>query len=261
MIRFIVACVFVPVFAIGQIRVSKLEILAGATYTLVGTDIIVVDTLILNDSSVLKLNRDKRDNFIHAKVFKSGRGAMILGRGAQGAHGTNGRDGISPGGPCLDGTTGRGGLGGSHGEPGNNLFLYLSNIFVSESLAIELRGGDGGDGGNGGRGGGGCPGTRVCVGGDGGQGGNGATGGNGGDGGTLTISCKSCPDLRSWLDIKLVVRNYGGFAGLGGDAGLGGLAGLDVVGDPSKDGKNGPRGRKGTDGTSGKQGAINFERN
>lgn len=261
MIRFIVALLFGPLTLFGQIRMSKLEVPAGETFTMRGTDIIVVDTLVMGDSSSIQLNRQRPDNYIHAKVFTAGKGTRILGQGTRGFYGKDGANGITIDGPCRDGTTGRNGTNGTNGSNGTNLFLYFTNFSVKGSLTIDISGGDGADAGKGGLGGGGSPGTRVCVGGTGGRGGDGGNGGNGGNGGVLTISCKECPDLRAWLGNKLIVRSYPGFGGLGGDGGGGGLAGLGSGGDTSMDGKIGQRGRKGVDGIGGKQGAINFERN
>jgi hypothetical protein len=261
MIRFIVALFFAPIVVFGQIRIDKLVVREKETYRFNGTDIIVVDTLIMNDSSVIELNRTKKDNFIHAKHFIARKGAKIIGVGEAGKHGKDGAKGTTLDGPCIDGTPGHNGTGGSHGDHGVNLFLYLNQLTITGSLTIDLRGSDGGDGGNGGLGGGGSLGTRVCIGGSGGPGGNGGTGGNGGNGGALTISCKDCVDLRALLGEQLMVRNYAGFGGVGGDAGGGGLAGLGANGMTSKDGKIGPKGKRGPDGLTGKEGAINFERN
>ncbi|HZY79186.1 MAG TPA: hypothetical protein VFE50_06675 [Cyclobacteriaceae bacterium] len=261
MVRFIVVLLFAPIAVFGQIRIAKLVIPEKQTYKIQNTDIIVVDTLIMNDSSVIVLNRAKKDNFIHAKHLIAKKGAKIIGGGAKGLPGKDGAKGTSMDGPCIDGTNGLNGTGGSHGDHGINLFLYFTQLTITGSLTVDLRGGDGGDGGKGGNGGGGSMGTRVCVGGTGGAGGNGGSGGNGGNGGALTISCKECIDLRALLGEHLLVRNYAGFGGVGGDAGGGGLAGLGANGQTSKDGKIGPRGKRGTDGTTGKEGAINFERN
>lgn len=260
MIRFIVVLLFAPIAAFAQIRMTKLVIPAKQTYQLKGTDIIVVDTLIMNDSSVIELNRSKKDNFIHAKHLIARNGVRILGVGEKGQRGKDGSKGNTMDGPCIDGTPGHNGTGGSHGDSGNNLFIYSNQLTITGSLTIDLRGSDGGDGGNGGQGGGGSMGTRVCVGGTGGAGGNGGTGGNGGNGGSLMISSTQAePDLRGLLDHQLIVRNYAGFGGIGGDGGAAGLAGLGAQGLTSKDGKIGPRGRRGADGTPGKEGGISFE--
>jgi hypothetical protein len=262
MIRFIVVLVFVPVAAFCQIRMDKLVIPAKQIYTLSGTDIIVVDTLIMNDSSVIQLNTAKKDNFIHAKSFVARNGVKIVGFGERGQRGKDGRRGNTPDGPCIDGTPGHNGTGGSHGDNGVNLFIYTSQLTITGTLTIDLRGSDGGDGGNGGQGGGGSLGTRVCVGGNGGAGGNGGTGGNGGNGGTVTISStQSEPDLRGLINHQLIVKNYAGFGGVGGDGGAQGLAGLGAQGLTAKDGKRGPRGRRGADGVNGKEGGILFQLN
>lgn len=262
MIRFIVILFFVPVAAFAQIRIDKLVIPAGEVYKITGTDIIVVDSLIMNDSSILELNTAKRDNFIHAKKIVARNGAKITGFGDKGVRGKDGSKGHSLDGPCLDGTPGHHGTGGSHGDSGTNLSIYTNQLTITGSLTIDLRGSDGGDGGNGGQGGGGSLGTRVCLGGTGGAGGNGGTGGNGGNGGNLMVSStQSEPDLRGLLDHQLIVKNYPGFGGIGGDGGAGGLAGLGAQGMTSKDGKIGPRGRRGVDGLTGKQGGISFELN
>lgn len=261
MIRFIVVLFFAPIAAFAQIRIDKLVVKEKETYKLLSTDIIVVDTLIMNDSSIIELNHAKKDNFIHAKHLIAKKGAKIIGVGDKGARGKDGARGTTMDGPCIDGTAGGNGTGGGQGENGVNLFLYFNHLTISGSLTIDLRGTDGGDGGNGGAGGGGSMGTRVCVGGNGGLGGNGGIGGNGGNGGALTISCKNCIDLRALLGEQLLVRNYAGFGGVGGDAGGGGLAGLGANGMTSKDGKIGPRGKRGNDGQTGKEGAINFEKN
>jgi len=262
MIRFIVVLFFAPIAAFSQIRIDKLVVPAKQTYKLTGTDIIVVDTLIMNDSSTIELNTSKRDNFIHAKSLIIRTGVRIVAIGEKGKRGKDGNKGSSMDGPCIDGTPGHNGTGGSHGDNGINLFIYSNKITITGSLTIDLRGYDGGDGGNGGQGGGGSLGTRVCLGGTGGPGGNGGSGGNGGNGGTLTVSSKeSEPDLRGLLDHQLLVKNYAGFGGIGGDGGAGGLAGLGAQGMTSKDGKIGPRGKRGVDGLTGKEGGISFELN
>ena len=261
MIRFIVLLFFVPLAGFSQIRIEKLVVREKETFRMESADIIVVDTLIMADSSVIELNRAKKDNFIHAKSMIAGKGARINGFGEKGKHGKDGGKGSTMDGPCIDGTPGHHGTGGSHGDSGVNLFMYFNQLVITGSLTIDLRGSDGGDGGNGGQGGGGSLGTRVCVGGSGGNGGNGGTGGNGGSGGAVTISCKDCVDLRALLGEQLMVRNYAGFGGVGGEPGSGGLAGLGSNGMTAKDGKIGPKGKRGNDGQPGKEGAINFEKN
>lgn len=248
----------VPSLAFSQIRMAKLEIKKGEVFEIKDTDILVTDTLIMRDSSSIMLNRKVSDNFIHAAVLIVGKGVRIVGRGENGKRGKDGAKGITYDGPCLDGSFGRGGTGGSHGDNGVNLSLYIKTFELEGPMYIELNGGNGGDGGNGGEGGGGSPGLRVCAGGNGAVGGNGGTGGNGGNGGTLTLNCKSCSALHYWLNERFFPRTFGGFAGVGGNAGQGGRAGLGLDGDSSKDGRNGSRGKPGGNGEDGKPGAVNL---
>lgn len=246
---------------LSQIRVEKLIIKSNEAFEMIDTDIIVVDTLIMQDSAKVILNSHKADNFIHAKVARIGKFCKIYGSGRDGENGEPGLPGYTAVGPCKNGIPGRSGTPGSDATHGVNLYLYFNQLTIEDRLSVELVGGDGGDGGRGGAGGGGSPGTRLCQGGNGGAGGNGARGGDGGNGGNLTVSCKQCPDLRSWLGNKLIVRSFGGNAGLGGEGGYGGLAGLVNGGKNTKDGEQGAKGRTGESGQAGKNGAINFEQN
>ncbi|MBX2899129.1 MAG: hypothetical protein KF775_05750 [Cyclobacteriaceae bacterium] len=242
--------------ALAQIRMDKLVVQPGKKFLIEGSDILVVDTLILADSAQLILNRAKPENFIHAKVARIGKGCLILGSGQHGANGANGVNGADQPTPCRQAYEGTDGEYGADGENGTTLFIYSDDIQISGSLTINLNGGNGGIGGNGGNGGGGGPGTRVCAGGDGGAGGNGMRGGHGGNGGNITIQCKRCPDLPIWLHTGLQIKNYGGIGGEGGKAGLGGSAGLGTV----RDGRNGLRGSHGEEGNAGKSGSVTFTR-
>lgn len=238
---------------------DKLEVKAGESFEITGTDILVVDTLVMQDSSRIILNREKADNFIHAKVIRIGKGCMIMGKGDNGTDGASGYGGYTAEGPCKDGVAGRNGTAGTASQNGVNLFLYFDQLIITGNLSFELSGGNGGDGGRGGNGGGGSPGTRLCSGGNGGNGGNGANGGNGGNGGNLTLTCNNCADLRNLLGGKIKVRTYGGNGGLGGEGGHPGLAGLVNAGQASQDGALGTKGKTGQSGVRGKDGAINFE--
>ncbi|MBX2911556.1 MAG: hypothetical protein M9954_00045 [Cyclobacteriaceae bacterium] len=248
-------------FCHAQIRVEKLVIPAGESYPLIGSDILVADTLIMENASRIVLNRNKTDNFIHAKVIQVGTDCAIVGHGANGADGEKGLAGYTATGPCKDGIPGRPGKNGTNGTDGVNLFIYFGQLTIAGKLSFELSGGNGGDGGKGGNGGGGSPGTRLCPGGNGGAGGDGGDGGNAGNGGTLTLTCNGCGSLRAWMGNKIQVRAYGGNAGLGGEGGLGGLAGLVSAGRTSQDGNQGPKGKEGAGGNPGKNGAIDFEEN
>jgi len=244
-------------FSWAQIRLNKLVIEAKEKYQILGTDIIVVDTLVMNDSSSIILNSSKQDNFIHAKIASIGKGCTIYGHGMDRISGKQGENGITQSSPCRNGSPGKNGSPGERGRDAINLSLYLTVMKINGSLMVTLNGGDGGKGGNGGRGGDGGSGTRVCAAGDGGNGGNGADGGDGGNGGAFSFNCKNCPDLHLILGEKLIIKNYGGFGGVGGDGGLGGQAGLG----PVKDGKNGQRGIEGTHAAQGKIGLITLNGN
>lgn len=232
----------------AQIRVSKLVIKPHETFYLDSTDILVADSLIMMDSSRIRLNGLRAENFIRTTVAVFGKNCRIDGRGMHGKKGTDGTAGLTPIGPCRDGVAGRNGLRGLSGGPGINLFLYIDKIHIDGKLIIDLSGGNGGDGGDGGQGGGGSPGTHHCYGGDGGRGGNGGSGGDGGRGGVLTIGGRDAVITRALIGNLLVVRNNGGSFGYGGISGAGGQAGLG----PSK--KHGKPGAKGADGLYGKPG-------
>lgn len=257
MVRLVCCLIFLTYSASAQIRLSKLVLKPGEQFQIEGSDILVVDSLIMADSATILLNHDKVDNYIHAKAAIIGKGCTILGIGAKGTDGKNGSVGIEQRSPCRQGDPGQNGTMGLNGARGNNVSLYADYISITGSLTINVNGGDGGDGGDGGQGGGGGPGTRVCAGGDGGQGGNGEKGGEGGNGGNVLIQCRYCQDLQLWLGNKIVIKNYGGFGGLGGEAGRGGLAGLG----PVRDGRNGSRGSHGAEGENGKNGMITFGKN
>jgi hypothetical protein len=236
----------------GQIRLDKLVLSPKEKYQIVNSDIIVVDTLVMDDSSSIVLNSLKKDNFIHSKISSIGKGCSIIGRGKNGASGKNGDQGTTQSSPCRNGASGKNASAGERGGDGVNFSLYITTLNLNGSLTIDLNGGDGGYGGKGGRGGGGGSGSRVCPAGDGGNGGNGAAGGDGGNGGGLSINCNQCPDLHLIMGEKLIVTNYGGFGGIGGEGGFGGQAGLG----PARDGKNGQKGIEGTFASQGKTGVV-----
>lgn len=249
--------VFVFLFASlanAQIRLDKLEIKAKQEYIIEGSDVLVVDTLIMRDSSRIILNREKRETIINAKVLIANKGAQIIGNGLAGENGKTGANGARQIAPCRVGGHAKEGSSGARGNDGLNLSLYVNQLTISGSLIIDLNGGNGGNGGKGGRGGDGGGGTRVCRGGNGGIGGNGGNGGDGGNAGKLVMRCTQCQNLHV-LD-QLFIKNYGGFAGFGANGGAGGLAGLGTNGD----GKNGAKGVAGINGVAGKQGVVTFEK-
>lgn len=240
----------------AQICVDKFVIGKGETFRITGSDIVVADTLIMMDSARIVLNKLRPENYIRARVAIVASHCMIDGRGTRGVSGRNGRPGMTPDGPCQDGTNGGRGSAGLEGTCGINLFLYIDSMTVVGTLTIDLSGGNGGDGGRGGPGGGGSPGTRHCSGGNGGNGGAGGAGGSGGPGGTLTLGGDNVDGLRAMLRSEIIVLNKGGSFGYGGFAGQGGPAGLAPSG---RNGKTGLAGRDGDHGYPGHNGTIFFE--
>lgn len=252
--------VFLLILSIGaitcsaQIRLEKLVLDRNQKFTIQATDILVVDTLIMNDSSSIFLNLSKTDNFIHAKAAIIGKGCTIIGNGKRGEPGNAGEVPRTQTAPCRNGFSGATASNGTQGQDAVNLSLYLTTLKINGSIIINLNGGDGGAGGKGGSGGDGGSGSRVCPAGDGGKGGNGANGGIGGKGGTININCKKCDNLNLLMGGKLIVKNFGGFGGLGGDGGPGGRAGLGSL----RDGKNGQPGASGKSAAQGRTGAVNL---
>lgn len=248
--------IFITISSFAQVRIEKLVVKPKGIYTLSPSDIIVADTLILMDSSRIRLNGMKGENYIRTHVAIIGNNCVIEGRGINGKKGPNGAPGRTPVGPCQNGVVGRNGTRGLDGTSGTNLFLYVDSINVKGSLLIDLSGGNGADGGNGGGGGGGSPGTMHCNGGNGGDGGNGGGGGNGGRGGTLTLGGNGVLQMRSLIGESLIVYNKGGSFGYGGVSGFGGAAGL---GPERRHGKSGAPGSDGAHGRPADNGTILFE--
>lgn len=244
--------------AYAQVRVSKLVIGKNEAFELKNSDILVTDTLIMQDSSTLVLNKLKRENYIRAQVAIFGEHCTIDGKGIKGKPGRDGLPGASPFTPCANGTSGRNGTKGLDGTPGINLFLYLEDITIEGKLIINLSGGNGGTGGNGGDGGGGSAGTLHCTGGNGGNGGNAGQGGNGANGGTLTLSSRQNPDIEKLIGSVINVYTHGGLPGRQGRVGNRGPAGL---GPSKKNGKNGIPGLEASSGMIGIKGEVNFEKN
>lgn len=256
MVRALLVLSFITGFSYAQVRVEKLVIRKGETYSIAPSDILVADTLVMMDSSTIRLNGLKDENFIRVNVAIIGDACVIDGTGIKGNAGLNGRGGISAYGPCQSGAPGRKGGRGLDGSSGLDLYLYIDQLSKIGRLVIDLSGGNGGNGGDGGEGGGGSPGTMHCSGGNGGAGGDGGAGGNGGQGGTLTLGGRDLAVLRSLLRDELVVYNKGGSFGYGGIGGHGGAPGL---GPDRRNGKAGPPGTEGSDGEAASNGTILFE--
>jgi hypothetical protein len=247
------------VFSLGQaqIHVGKLVIKASQEYSFNESDIVVADTLVMEDSSRIVLNRLKKENYLHSKVAIIGNNCAIVGSGIDGKPGRSGRPGNSFIGPCKDGTDGTPGGRGLDGTSGVNLFLYLDKVTIKGTLTIDLHGGDGGEGGKGGEGGSGTSGTVHCNGGDGGLGGNAGNGANGGTGGSLTIHCPEI--LKELIEKTVKFKNHGGRFGKGGRGGYPGAAGPGPS--RSRYGKLALPGTEGVDGQVGKNGTVSFVHN
>jgi hypothetical protein len=235
---------------LAQVRVDRLVIRPHETYTFGNSDIVVADTLIMMDSSRIRLNGLKPENYIRARIAIIGKYCVIDAHGINGKRGVDGIAGATPIGPCQRGVAGRNGSRGLDGTSGINLFLYIDSLIIKGPLTIDLSGGDGGDGGNGGFGGSGSPGTKHCNGGDGASGGNGGNGGSGGAGGKLTLGASTVAGVRSRIGEEIKLYYKGGTFGYGGISGHGGAAGL------GPNGRNGKSGSRGTDGSHGRPGNI-----
>lgn len=246
-------------YAFSQIRTEKLVIKPREVFKIdPQSDILVVDTLVMMDSSTILLNPLRQENYIRAKVIIAGRATSIMGNGANGANGRNGRPGTVASGPCKNATDGSPGGAGLSGVNGINLFLYFEKLVINGQLNIILTGGRGGNGGTGGVGGDGSSGTVHCNGGNGGNGGAGGQGGDGGGGGNLIIQSAQALTVKEWAGKKLIIKNYGGTPGLGGKRGNQGSAGL---GPSRKNGKDGLPGIDGINGNRGKDGLVTFQTN
>jgi hypothetical protein len=256
MIRVLIFFLLLSFSVRAQIRLTKLVVERNRNYSMAGSDILVVDTLIMLDSSRITLNNLKKENFIRTKFFVVGRSCAIIGRGANGKDGPAGAGGRVAMGPCHDGQHGRNGINGLDGARANDLYLYLDTLVISAggTLRIDLYGGDGGNGGDGGEGGGGSPGTNHCAGGNGGNGGNAGNGGNGGSGGILHIGGQYRFKVKGFVGDQVVVRLKGGTFGYGGISGYGGPPGLG-----KKHGISGVRGKEGRPGRPGNVGSLVLE--
>ena len=252
----IAACLFVmggpSVYC--QLRLDALTLKPKEIYKIVDSDILVVDTLVMGDSSIIMLDKTKPESFLHFKSAQIGNGCLILGHGKNGLKGKDGLKGKNGNGPCSDGLNGTNGANGGPGEAGSNLSIYVSKVDIIGNLVIDVAGGDGGNGGKGGNGGNGSGGTKVCKGGDAGNGANGGNGGKGGNGGILKVFCNNCSTNLIMLENKKLF--YKVFAGYGGEGGQEGSSGNPGLG--TKDGGNGKSGIAGIEGVAGAQGFYRF---
>src|ERR1041385_2301806 len=102
----IVVTLFTACDSYAQIRLTKLVLEPKEKFIMEKSDIIVVDTLIMKDSSTIFLNMSKANNFIHAKQAWVGKNCTIMGHGANGEAGSPGADGLVGRSPCRSGAPG-----------------------------------------------------------------------------------------------------------------------------------------------------------
>jgi hypothetical protein len=251
----LIGFLFVSLGAHAQRTLAKLVLQKNEIFSFDTINELRVDTLILQDSSIIYLNKLKPKNFIRANYIQVGKGCVINGQGIAGRKGRLGVAGTSPVMPCQNGGRGGNGYDGTHGSAGTHFYLYFNHCEFNGTLIVRLEGGNGGDGGNGGTGGNASSGTVHCSGGNGGDGGNGGNGGNGGDGGSFTIICEHCPNVRAFIGNEIRVKNQGGYYGREGKGGYFGYGGPS----PSrKSGSDGLVGKDGAMGIIGKTGLIYF---
>jgi len=233
----------------AQTHPSVLEIAKNGVYEM-KEDTLVVDELILRDSSKLVLNKNGKSIFLKARRISVGSACSIIGNGEPGLTGIYGKNADQPKGACSNGLVGEIGMQGKDGEPGKKFILETEQMDITAMLSISLIGGNGGDGGNGGSGSRGSRSTAHCTS-NGGDGGAGATGGNGGNGGSFSLNCQKCSDIIK-LTTRIALINRGGYQGYGGEGGKGGLRGEGASEQQSKKGlagKTGANGKRGVDGT------------
>ncbi len=226
-----------------------IEIGKRKSYEMTG-DTLVLDNLILLDSSKLVLTRPK--SFIKVNKLIVYTDAIIDGSGKTGENGRNGRP-SSKRGLCQSGKIGEKGSNGADGSNGKELILVVGNFEIKKTLMINLAGGDGGDGGNGGRGGDAGITTPYCIT-NGGNGGNGGNGANGGRGGQLLLKVMTQVN-KDLIYEKIRLVNRGGYKGIGGVGGEGGYWG---EGRNEKKSVSGNKGGEGSNGLTGREGKLFF---
>jgi len=234
----------------AQTTMPRLEIQKRQSYEM-KEDTLIVDELIMHDSSAFILCKTSAASYIVVKKLTIGKQCWFIGTGNAGSSGKNAKDADPSYGPCNPGKNAAPGKNGMDGEAGKHLTITISTMDAANThpLLFRLNGGDGGEGGRGGIGGSGSKSTPHCAC-NGGAGGNGGDGGNGGNGGNLTLLCKSCP--VNILQSGIVQFNlHGGYAGYGGEGAPGGAIGIGAD-KTSRRGANGRAGSKGKNGTEGK---------
>lgn len=180
----------------------SLKVERGVWFQLTG-DTFLLDSLVMQDSSVLLLDTRHKSCLIRANYFSIGKNVKIKGNGRDGGDGRDGGEGIQE---ALDVP----GKDGNRGTPGINLTMNFSNLELQDVLEISLYGGRGGKGGVGGNIIKRAP-KNLSETPNQGHGGNGGEGGNGGD---MIISCPY--DLEKIMKDKIVIDSHGGSGGNSG---------------------------------------------
>lgn len=235
--------------ASAQNTIPKLVINKKTTYTVDSTNILRVDTLIMQDKSVLQFASSKY-GLLEANVTIIGKDCVISAKGEDGEPGDNGRSGKYESFGNPNATTsimkdGENGKEGEHGKDASNLTVRLHFIALG-SLTLDMRGGDGGEGGSGGNGARGSEDTSemrsgtdingksynytvIEPGRPGGDGGHAAPGGSSGDGGNLVFMYSTDGFIpvfnqqgRSINSITILTQS--GKSGKAGKPGGGGIA-------------------------------------
>ena len=248
----------IPIIGIGQ-KVYKLKKNQTA---IVSTKILLLDTLILDDNSTLKIANAVQAFKIIAKYALIGNNVTIEGsKELIDTANQNGTNGLPVTIDCKKGNNGENGKKGIDGQSATDIFLYV-RIFSLGSLNINCSGtraGNGGDGGNGSKG----ANAKVlsCAAQPGGKGGNGGNGGDAGNGGTVIFNYTFIDDFGNYLNNQPTISKVsfnlsGGIGGNGGRRGQKGEAGNKLPGsttDPNKyveDSKQGLTGLNGKNGYS-----------
>lgn len=198
-VRKTIILLLMPLAACAQ---QSLKIDRGVTFQLTG-DTFLLDSLVMDDGSVLLLDGGYTTCLIRAGYFAAGKDVEIIGIGRDGKRG---RDGADAANRSLD----LPGKDGTSGAPGLKLTLNFSSLALQSKLEIRLTGGRGGDGGHGGsiyQHAATSAAERPTV-------GPGGSGGDGGNGGDLIIGCPS--DLEKTVRDKIVTNAQGGAGGKSG---------------------------------------------
>ncbi len=237
-----------------------IHVKSGKTLTLnPEQSVLELDTLILEDNSMLVVPAGTVSLQLSASEVQIGRGVKIQAQGMPGKDGAPGTGYSTPAQDCESGKDGGTGASGEPGQRGVDLSLRFNFIKLG-SLVIDTSGGAGGNGGDGGNGqnAGEFDYCTAPEGGDGGAGGNGA---DGGDGGQVRLFYTTASDLdQASIRKSITIISKGGEAGAAGKAGLAG-AGSEgkyitkrTLGGNRKWEAGGDAGKPGVPGTSGNDG-------